>query len=123
MKKFIIPVMAALIVLVFGSSCFHDHDICISTSDDEDDYEMDASFNRNKNHAVQVYLNEHLLNNRTSFRNWDDEEITLDDQTTFYIDSRPGQLRIRIDKAKNSEESLEKVRRACEELKEILADN
>ena len=123
MKKFITPVMAALIVLVFGSSCFHDHDICISTSEDEEDYEMNASFNRNKNHAVQVYLNGHLLNNRTSFRNWDEEEITLDDKTTFYISSYPGELRIKIDKAENSEESYEKVRRACEELKEILADN
>ena len=123
MKKFITPVMAALVVLVLLSACFHSHDICISTSEDEEDYEMDASFHRNKSHAIQVYLNEHLINNRTSFKNWNDEEITLDDETTFYIDSSPGQLRIRIDKAKNSEESYEKVRRACEELKEILADN
>ena len=123
MKKYFISAGLGLMVLVFLSSCFHDHDICISISDDEDEYEMDASYRKNQTHAVQIYLDDHLLNNRTSFRNWDDEEITLDDKTTFYISSYPGKLRIKIDKAENSEESYEKVRRACEELKEILADN
>ena len=124
MKKYFISVVLGLMLLVFGSSCFHDHDICISISDDEDEYEMDASYRKNQTHAVRVYLEEHLLNSRAlSKRRWRNEEITLDDKTTFYINSYPGKLRIKIDKTENSEESYEKVRRACEELKEILADN
>jgi hypothetical protein len=124
MKKYFISVVLGLMVLVFLSSCFHDHDICISVSDDEDEYEMEASYRKNQTHAVQVYLDEHLFNGSTStYRRWQNEAVTLDDKTTFYINSRPGQLRIKFDKTENSEESYEKVRQACEELKEVLADN
>lgn len=108
------------------SSCHnHRHDISISVSDDEDEYEMDAAYRKNKTHAVQVYLNDHLLSNSTvSVKNdLKDKEITLDDNTTFYINSNPGSLNIKIDKTKNSEESCEKLRQVCEELKDILAEN
>jgi hypothetical protein len=125
MKKYFISALLGLMVLPVLSSCFHDHNISISISDDEDEYEMDASYKRNQTHAVQVYLDEHLVNNSIiSFRNEDmDEEVTLDDKTAFYIKSNPGELRIKIDKNKNSEESCEKVRQICEDLKDILADN
>jgi hypothetical protein len=124
MKKHFISVVLGLMVLVFLSSCFHNHDISISVSDDEDEYEMEASYQKNKTHAVQVYLDDHLLNNRASSkRRWRNEEITLDDNTKIYLRSYPGELSIKIDKTENSEESYDKVRQACEELKEILADN
>lgn len=124
MKKYFISVVLGLMLLVFLSSCFHDHDICISVSDDEDEYEMEASYKKNQTHAVQGYLDEHFFNSRSSSNSrWRNEEITLDDKTTFYINTRPGELRIKFDKTENSEESYEKVRQACEELKEILADN
>jgi hypothetical protein len=124
MKKYLIPVVLGFSFLALMSSCFFcEHDMSVTISDDDDEYEMDASFNRNKTHAVQVYLNEHLLNNRVAFRNRDDEEITLDDNTTIYITTHPGQVSIKIDKEENSEESCEKVRRVCEDLKDIVADN
>ncbi len=124
MKKHFISVVFGLMTLIFLSSCFHDHNISINISDDDDEYEMDASYQKNKTHAVQVYLNDHLLNHRLSVKNrWKDEEITLDDNTKVYLNSYPGKLRIKIDKTENSEESCEKVRQVCEELKEILADN
>ena len=127
MKKYTLSIMLALITLVATSSCFHfnDHDISISISDDDDEYEMDAAFRRNQTQAVQVYLNDHLLNKGTKFSRNDfvDKEITLDDKTTFYINSNPGSLHIKIDKTENSEESCERIRVACEDLKEILADN
>jgi len=97
----------------------------ISISDDEDEYEMDASYQRNHTHDVQVYLNEHLISNgKVSFKHdLVDNEITLDDNTTFYIDSRPGELRIKIDKRENSEEACENIKQICEDLKDMLADN
>jgi hypothetical protein len=52
-----------------------------------------------------------------------EKQITLDDKTTFYINSNPGSLQIKIDKTENTEEQCEKVRQACEDLKEILAKN
>ena len=127
MKKNSLSIVLALIILAALPSCFHfnDHDISISISDDDDEYEMDAAFSRNQTHAVQVYLNDHLFNKGTKLNHYDfvDKEITLDDKTTFYINSNPGSLHIKIDKTENSEEQCERIRVACEDLKEILADN
>ena len=124
MKKHFIAVVFGLMTLTFLSSCFHDHYISISISDDDDEYEMDALYQKRKTHAVQVYLNDHLLNNRLSVKHrWKDEVVTLDDDTKIYLNSYPGELRIKIDKTENSEESCDKVKQVCEELKDILADN
>ncbi|MEO6252815.1 MAG: hypothetical protein ABIO79_05900 [Ferruginibacter sp.] len=127
MKKHFIYTLPGFIFLIVITSCFHgrDHNISITTTDDEDEYEMEASYRRSQTHAVQVYLNEHLINSSIrSFKNRSiDDEITLDDKTTVYINSYPGELRIKINKTENSDESCERVREICEELKEILADN
>jgi hypothetical protein len=127
MKKYALSVVLVLMILATMPSCIHfnDHDISISVSDDDDEYEMDADYKRSQTHAVQVYLNDHLLNGHVRLRRNDriDKELTLDDNTTFYINSEPGRLYIKIDKTKNSEEQCERVREACEDLKEILADN
>ena len=126
MKKNAVSIVLVLMILSMMSSCFHlHHDISISVSDDEDEYEMEADYRKNQSHAVQVYLNNHLLNNRgVSIHNgFVDDEITLDDKTTFYINTNPGELSIRINKNENSEESCERVKQICEELKQILADN
>jgi hypothetical protein len=127
MKKYALSIVLGLMILAATPSCIHinDHDISISISDDDDEYEMDADYKRSQTHAVQVYLNDHLLNGEVKLRHNDhvDKEITLDDKTTFYINSKPGSLYIKIDKTENSEESCERVRQACEDLKEILADN
>jgi hypothetical protein len=127
MKKNTLPVVLALMLLAGMQSCFHhhNHDISISVSDDEDEYEMEADYKRSQTRAVQVYLNDHLLSGNMKLTRNDDieKEITLDDKTTFYINSNPGSLHIKIDKTENTEEQCERVRQACEDLKQILADN
>ena len=127
MKKYALSIVLGLMILAGLSSCFHfnDHDISISISDDDDEYEMDADYKRSQTYAVQAYLNAHLLNGEVKLKRngYVDREITLDDKTTFHINSNPGSLNIRIDKTENSEESCERIRVACEDLKEILADN
>lgn len=84
---------------------------------------MDASYNKRKTHAVEVYLDEHLLNERVSIIDNRDEEIVLDDETRFSLRSQPGRISIKIDKTENPEASYEKIRVVCEDLKEILDDN
>lgn len=126
MKKYTVSLAIGLMMITAMSSCFHHrHDISISVSDDENEFEMDADYGKNKSHRVQVYLNNHLLNNSSvSIRNgFVDDEVTLDDETSFYINTNPGELRIRIDKTENSEEQCEKIRQACEDLKEILENH
>ena len=126
MKKYTVSLALGLMMIAGMSSCFHHHnDLSISVSDDEDEYEMEADYRRNQSRDVQVYLNNHLLkNSNVSIHNgYVDDEVTLDDKTTFYINTNPGELNIRINKNENSEESCERVRQVCEELKQILADN
>ena len=125
MKKYALSIVLGLVILAAMPSCFHNHDISISVSDDDDEYEMEADYSRSQAHAVQVYLNDHLLNGKIKLKRNEhvDKEITLDDKTTFYINSNPGKLYIKIDKTENSEEQCERIRQACEDLKEILADN
>ncbi len=127
MKKYSLLIVAVVIILASTQSCFHhhNHDISITVSDDEDEYEMDADFKRSQSHAVRVYLNHNLLTGDMKLNRNDnvDEEITLDDKTTFYINSNPGSLQIKIDKTENTEEQCERIRQACEDLKQILANN
>lgn len=127
MKKNLVLTALGLIILATAPSCFHisDHAVSVSVSDDEDEYEMDADYNKRKTQAVRVYLNDHLLGSSIKIKRneYVDKEITLDDNTTFYINSHPGSLQIKIDKTVNSEAQCERVRQACEDLKEILADN
>jgi len=96
MKNYAVSLALGLMMIAGMSSCFHQrHDMSISVWDDDspDSYrdEMDADYGRNKSHKVQVYLNNHLLTNSgVSIRNgFVDDEVTLDDKTTFYINSNP----------------------------------
>lgn len=126
MKKYTVSLVLGLMIIAGMSSCFHHrHDMSIAVSDDEDEYGMDADYGKNKSHAVQVYLNNHLLaSSNTSIHNgFVDDKVTLDDETTFYINANPGELSIRINKNENSEESCERVKRICEDIKVIIEDN
>lgn len=126
MKKFIVPVILGLILIAAMPSCFHrSNDFSIRFSDDDEEFEMEADYPRRQSHNVKVFLNDQLLNHvahrgKHSFRN---EEITLDDNTTFYIDATPGEVNIRVDKDENSEEGCERVRQMCKELKFVIEDN
>lgn len=125
MKKQVILMFPGLFFLIVMSSCFHNHTVSVSIMDDEDMYEMQAMYKKNKTHAVQVYLDEQLLNNSlVSVKDeFDEHQIILDDNSTVYINSNPGELIIKIDKTTNSEETCEKVKQVCENLKLILTDN
>lgn len=124
MKKLFILAAFGFLLPGFLASCFHHHkDVSVTISDDEHEYEMDASYPNRKRHAVQVYLNDHLLSSNVAFRNSDDEEIILDDDTKFGLSAYPGRLHIKIDKTENPEESCERIREVCEDLRDILDDN
>ena len=124
MKKLFILAVIGFLLTSCLSSCFHHgNDTCITVSDDDHEFEMDASYHKRKTRAVEVYIDKHLLNNRVSIRHKRGEEIVLDDDTKFTLRSFPGRLSIRIDKDENPDESLEKIRVACEDLKDIMDDN
>lgn len=123
MKKLLILATGVVIMLSF-SSCFHHHnDMSVRIAEDEEEFEMDASYPRHKTHDVEVYLNDHLLGGNVSIRNRRGEEIILDDDTRLNLRSRAGRLHISFDKTENPEASCEKIRIVCEDLQDILEDN
>jgi hypothetical protein len=125
MKKQLLLSACVLFLLSVFSSCFRDHDVSIYVSDSEDVYRMKAKYRKNQTLAVQRFLDEEFRDdNIISFKNSSvDEEIILDDDTRFYINSRPGKLKIQIDKTENTEESYNKIKAVCEDIKVLLAEN
>ena len=107
------------------SSCFwhHHHDSCVSISDNGDDYEMYASFDRAKTRKIQRLVDRELnIELDRSGRNGRiDDVIRLDDQTSFHMRSYPGEIRINVDRSQISDESWEKIQNLCEDIKEELA--
>lgn len=125
MKKQLLLSACVLFLLSVFSSCFRDHDVSIYVSDSEDVYRMKAKYRKNQTLTVQRFLDEEFRDdNINSFKNSSvDEEIILDDDTRFYINSRPGKLKIQIDKTENTEESYNKIKAVCEDIKVLLAEN
>jgi hypothetical protein len=85
-------------------------------------YSMEAYFDKNKTRKVQQFMNSELGDrNSVSFINTrTDAMITLDDRTTFYMKSNPGELKIKLNKQDNSFESYTEIKDLCEGLKEII---
>jgi len=82
---------------------------------------MKAYFGRNKTAKVERYMDDVLASGNMSFRNTRiDGQITLDDNSTFYIKKHRGYLYIKLDKYKNSDEAFYKIKSMCEGIKEIL---
>ena len=86
---------------------------------------MSAHFARSKTRAVHEYMDKKLgYPNNVSFVNSEiDATLTLQDQTTFYVKSYPGELELKLDKEKNSYEAYERVKRMCEGIKSVVTDN
>ncbi len=124
MKKYFILFTGAFFLLTVFASCFRDHDISVSISDNEDVYRMSAKFNRHKTRAVNRLLNDRLgLHHSVSFKKpLIDREITLEEGSTFHITSYPGRLKIKFDKTENSEDAYNEVKELCEEIKQRLAE-
>ena len=128
MKKAFILIAAGVFFINIFSSCFryHSNDVSISIKEDEEEYQLSAKFQDRKTRAVQNYIREYTAST-VSFKsrgnNYVDATVTLDDNTRFYIKSKLGQLKIKLDKEENSAESYEKVKEMCEGVKELLAEN
>lgn len=118
MKKLAI-LLSIIIVLI---SCgFPDGSINIKHSEYDHYYEITAKFNPDRTAAVERWLNKELAIGDISFaKTGIDGNITLDNQTTFYMKKSPGFLNIKLDKKKNSYESFKKIRTVCEGINEVV---
>jgi hypothetical protein len=130
MKKGFILIAVAVLLTGMFSSCYNyndynDDDVSISIKENENEYKLSARFDKNKTWVVQNYI-ENYTENSGLFKSDNNEvegTITLDDNTTVYIKSKKGRLKIKLDKEENSQESYENIKDMCEGIKDLLAEN
>ena len=121
MKKITILLCVLLPVITIISCGFPDGSISIKHSQYDHYYEMTAKFNPEKTTEVDKWLDQELSAGNMIFANTRvDGEITLDNKTTFYVKKSPGNLHIKFDKEKNSDESFVKIKSVCEGINEVV---
>lgn len=106
-------------------SCGHNnHDISLHYQENGRFYSMKASFPENRTKDVEAYMDDKIGNeNKISFENTRfDANLTLDDNTQFYINKAPGILTIKLDKDKNSDRSYREIKVMCDGIKKVLAN-
>lgn len=115
-----------LLLLFFLSACNGpDGNTSVRVNDSKEHYEFVAKFPAEKTNRVEKFINK-TTSPLTLYGPGNDEvdaDTKLDDNTSFHIKSGNGRLNIRLNKTQNSEESLERVKKMCEGIKEILVDN
>jgi hypothetical protein len=124
MRKPLFLAVCILVLLSTFSGCWWEHDTSITTREGDDEYEMSARYERYKARKIEKMIRQELedRHNISFSSNEMDEDVTLDDRTTFHIYSHPGKIEIKFDKNDNSAASCERVRALCDEIKEILED-
>ncbi len=125
MRKSYLLSGALTVLTAMGISCSDIHygnDTQITISESDDVFKMSAFFDRNNTTKVRRYMDQHLRHHANmSFEHAEvDANLTLDDNTNFYIKSQPGALRIRIDKHSNSERSYNEVKEMCQGIKAMI---
>ncbi|ASU35491.1 hypothetical protein [Mucilaginibacter xinganensis] len=97
-------------------------DITIAVAETDDAYTYTASFSEAATGRVQDYIN-HSIRPNSLFRSshdYFDVNTTLADQTNFYVKESPGELRIRINKHKNSTASYLRIKNMCNGISNVL---
>jgi len=121
MKKAAIFFGALSLCIAIISCGFPGGSINIKHSEYSHYYEMTAEFNPDRTGAVERWLNKELATGDMSFANTEiDGDITLDNNSTFYMKKSPGFLNIKLDKEKNSDETYQKVRSVCEGINDVV---
>jgi len=126
MKPFSVPVACRMLLLCICFSCSHFHhgNTSITTSEANDVFRMTANFDANKTKEIQEYIDECLdgHSNISFVNSRADASITMDDKTSFYIRSKPGDLEIKLNKKENSAASYYKIKKMCEGIKSIIEE-
>ncbi|GAB3502113.1 hypothetical protein [Emticicia fontis] len=125
MKKLFNLVLITVLSAGIFSSCRNRGDISISHSESKDFYKFAAHFPEDRTKEVQRYLDDKLENGGDfSFENSRiDGTIALDNQMNFYIKMYPGNLKIEMNKSKNTYENYARMRKMGEEMGKVLTNN
>jgi thiamine biosynthesis lipoprotein ApbE len=112
-----------LISIIFFISCFRNKkNTSVSFKENENKFEMNAVYKASRTERVDNYI-QNKMKAITAFKNVDNNSnITLieDAGAKFYVQSAKGNLHIKLNKNENSEQSYNRVKEMCEEIKEII---
>src|SRR5882762_5650493 len=91
-------------------------DVSITVKDTDDAYTYTASFDEDYTGKVQSYINHSIKPNGLFKSTHDYFNVTtiLKDGTDFYIKESPGDLKVEINKRKNSTSSYLRIKKMCE---------
>lgn len=106
----------------FFIACHRHADVDISVKDAGRYFYMDADFHHSKTRQVERYLNLELgTDKNVSFvKNRTNANITLADETRFYMENEPGHVLIKFDKKQNSPASYYRIRSLCEGMRDVI---
>jgi hypothetical protein len=116
-------IIALSLFLVFARFGVFDHNISISVSEDDEAYTFSANYNKANTARVESYINKCIRPDRlgNSADDYVDVTTSLPDKTQFYIKESPGRLKIKLDKRKNTTASYNRIKKMCEDIKQLLA--
>lgn len=86
-----------------------------------DYFQLTASYNEAETDRVEKYINA-CLRPESVFQGSDDvdKDIILRDGTKFYIRSSPGDLLIKINTAKNTKASIQRIKIMCQGINGVI---
>lgn len=96
--------------------------LSISVSNNDNEYEFRAIYNENQTGIVQDYINDSIKPNGIfrSTHDYFNVSTTLADHTQFHIKSSPGELKIELDKRKNTTASYNRIKQMCDGISRLL---
>jgi len=97
-------------------------DISITVKNTDDYYTYNASFSEDLTGRVQDYINYSIKPNGLfkSTHDYFNVTTTLADKTNFYVKEQPGELKIELDKRKNSTASYLRIKKMCDGISNVL---
>lgn len=124
MKKLVVRLFFMLSLTTLFAACNRHGDVDVSVKESDDEYRFKAYYNEDRTDEVYDFINKSMSPNKL-FRNDDDVvngETAFDDGARFRIKARKGELVISIDKGKDNQESVARIRKMCQGLKEVIVD-
>lgn len=103
---------------------FNGDNIKISRTETVDGFTFTAGFNKTKSPKIQAYIDEYLKPaGDFSLKNTEiDATITLNDKSTFYLKTTPGELKIVVEKDETSASNYFKLKIMCESLSDVIRE-
>ena len=115
-------IVALSIFLLWEKSGINHNGLDISVNESNTNYKFTAYYNSENTAKVEHYINKCIAPNSLakSENDYMDVNTTLSDQTKFYIKEGPGELKIELDRTRNTAASYFRIKNICMGVKDLL---